>query len=126
MLFRSYYVITYFIAAHPGCTLKDMAELTDFMVQHKMFIKQTQVFTPTPMTISTAMYWTEMNPFTNEKIYVAKTFNEKKLQNALMHFMDHGFRDKTDLALRQCGRVDLIGTIHALRNAVKNKGKKKN
>ncbi|MEK6973187.1 MAG: YgiQ family radical SAM protein [archaeon] len=122
---KEYYCIPYFISAHPGCTLKDMAELMDFMIQKKMFIKQTQLFTPTPMTASTAMYYTEMNPFTNEKIYVAKTFNEKKMQNALLHFMDAGFEEKAELALRQIGRTDLLDKARRLKNEIKLGNKNK-
>ncbi|PIU21331.1 MAG: YgiQ family radical SAM protein [Candidatus Diapherotrites archaeon CG08_land_8_20_14_0_20_34_12] len=120
---KEYYVIPYFISAHPGCSLNEMAELVDFMIQHKMFIKQTQLFTPTPMTASTAMYYAEMDPFTNEKIYVAKTYTEKKLQNALLHFMDYGFEDKADIALKQIKRQDLLTKIQKIKEGLKSKKK---
>jgi radical SAM superfamily enzyme YgiQ (UPF0313 family) len=77
------YLTYYFMTGHPGSTMEDVEELS---IQLKK-LKNTegvQLFTPTPMTISTCMYYTGLNPFTLEKIYVPYTYNEKKKQkNAL-------------------------------------------
>ena len=71
----------YFIAAHPGCGEQDMIELKDFtMKELKLNPEQVQVFTPTPSTYSTLMYYTEINPFTNKKIFVEKDLKKKEKQ----------------------------------------------
>ena len=67
-------LIPYFISSHPGCTKHDMQVLADET-------KRMQDFTPTPMTLSTTMFYTGINPYTREPIYVARTPEEKKQQN---------------------------------------------
>ena len=42
--------------------------------------EQVQDFTPTPMTLSTAMYWCGFDPYTGKKVYVARDLNEKRRQ----------------------------------------------
>jgi uncharacterized radical SAM protein YgiQ len=71
----------YFIAAHPGCIEDDMRQLKKF-ARSKLFLapEQVQVFTPTPSTWSTAMYYTGINPASNKIIPVARTFRERQTQ----------------------------------------------
>ncbi len=73
----------YFMAAHPGCGIPEMRELMEYVKKHGEF-EQCQVFTPTPMTLSTCMYWTALDPRTRNEIYVPYTYHEKKLQKAMM------------------------------------------
>lgn len=82
---KEQYLTYYFIAAHPGCTEKDMLELKQFSSRKlKISPEQVQVFTPTPSTYSSLMYYTEMDPFTREKIFVEKdTFRKKKQKEIL-------------------------------------------
>jgi radical SAM superfamily enzyme YgiQ (UPF0313 family) len=47
-------------------------------------VEKIQIFTPTPMSISTCMYYTGLNPFTLEPVYVPYTYNEKKRQKNLL------------------------------------------
>jgi radical SAM superfamily enzyme YgiQ (UPF0313 family) len=77
-------LVPYFIAAHPGCTEGDMKELKKFCEENRMYVNLTQVFTPTPGTLSTAMYWAGENPMTREKIHVPRTFREKKDQKNIL------------------------------------------
>ena len=77
-------LVPYFVAAHPGCTVEDMKELRKFCDDEKLFVNLTQVFTPTPGTLSTAMYYTGEDTFTKEKVYVARTFHERKLQKNML------------------------------------------
>ncbi len=79
-------LVPYFVAAHPGSTKKDMEETKRFCRENDIFVNLTQVFTPTPGTLSTAMYYTGMNPLTKEKIHVARTFREKKDQKNIEDF----------------------------------------
>jgi uncharacterized radical SAM protein YgiQ len=75
-----YQIIPYFISSHPGCTDNDMKELSDEMKSSGIHPEQVQDFTPTPMTLSTLMYYTGLNPYTGRKIYVARNVQEKRQQ----------------------------------------------
>ena len=75
----------YFIAAHPGCTDDDMRELKRFATQRlRLTPEQVQVFTPTPSTWSTAMYYTATDPSTGAALHVAKGLREKQNQKDLI------------------------------------------
>jgi len=78
----------YFMTAHPGSSMKEARELKEKIKQLKN-AESVQIFTPTPMTVSTCMYYTEMNPATKEKIYVPKTFKEKKEQKRILGLKDY-------------------------------------
>ena len=72
-------LIPYFISSHPGCTEADMAELALETKQLGFQLEQVQDFTPTPMTIATEMFYSEMTP-DGKPLYVAKTPEQKKSQ----------------------------------------------
>jgi uncharacterized radical SAM protein YgiQ len=72
-----YEIIPYFISSHPGCTEKDMRDLAMEVKNLGIRPEQVQDFTPTPMTLSTLMYYTGFDPFTGKKVYVAKKVEEK-------------------------------------------------
>ena len=74
-------LIPYFISSHPGCTNQAMKHLADETKKMHYRPEQVQDFTPTPMTLSTTMFYTGINPYTRETIYVARTPEEKKQQN---------------------------------------------
>ena len=75
-------LIPYFISSHPGCTNKDMQHLAERCRQMHYRPEQVQDFTPTPMTLATTMFYTGVNPYTMEPVYVAKTKEEKQKQNS--------------------------------------------
>src|SRR3989338_4397511 len=77
-------LVPYIVAAHPGSTEKDMQEMRKFCEDNKIYVNLTQIFTPTPGTLSTAMYYTAENPMTREKIHVPRTFREKKNQKNII------------------------------------------
>ncbi len=81
-------LVPYFIAAHPGSTRESMDETKKFCRENGIFVNLTQVFTPTPGTLSTAMYYTGENPITGENVYVPRTFREKKDQKNIL--LDNG------------------------------------
>ena len=62
------------------------------------------------LAISTAMYYTELDPYTLDKVYVAKTPHDKALQRALMQYFNPKNYDLVYEALKKAGRSDLIGT----------------
>ncbi len=78
---KNQFLTYYMIAAHPGCTEKDMHKLKEF-TSEKLSIspEQVQVFTPTPSTYSTLMYYTEIDPFTGKKLFVEKDINKTTVQ----------------------------------------------
>ncbi len=78
---KKQFLTYYFIAAHPGCTMNDMEALKKF-TREKLKLKpeQVQIFTPTPSTYSTLMYYTGINPFTGEKLFVEKITGIKEKQ----------------------------------------------
>jgi len=73
-------IIPYFISSHPGCTETDMAELADLTKKMGYRLEQVQDFTPTPMTVSTEMFYTGFDPYTLEPVFTAKTQQEKLAQ----------------------------------------------
>ena len=81
-----YQLIPYFISSHPGCQIKDMADLAVEMKRLGYRLEQIQDFTPTPMTLSTEMYYTGINPETMEPVYVATVPADKKEQNLMFFY----------------------------------------
>lgn len=75
-------LIPYFISSHPGCTNQDMQYLAECCKQMHYRPEQVQDFTPTPMTLATTMFYTGLNPYTMQPIYVARTKEEKQKQNS--------------------------------------------
>ncbi len=82
---KKQFLTYYFLAAHPGCTEMDMKRLKSFVNKNlKLGPEQVQIFTPTPSTYSTLMYYTGLNPFTGEKIFVEKDPVCKKRQKDIL------------------------------------------
>lgn len=75
-------IIPYFISSHPGCRAQDMSCLAHKLRMLKVMPEQVQDFTPTPMTLSTTMFYTGVNPYTMEPIFSAKTREEKDKQKS--------------------------------------------
>ena len=82
---KEQYLTYYLIAAHPGCTDKDMRALKRFASrQLQINPRQVQVFTPTPSTYSSLMYYTEIDPFTGEQLFVEKDLVRKERQKSIL------------------------------------------
>jgi uncharacterized radical SAM protein YgiQ len=82
---KKQFLTYYLIAAHPGCEEKDMHELKQFTTHElKMNPEQAQVFTPTPGTYSSVMYYTELDPVTRKKIFVEKDNARKEKQKNIV------------------------------------------
>lgn len=75
-------LIPYFISSHPGCTKQDMKMLAEETKRMHYRPEQVQDFTPTPMTLSTTMFYTGIHPYTGQPVYVARSAEEKKQQNS--------------------------------------------
>ena len=107
---KEQYVVPYLMSSHPGSTLKDAVELALFCKKQGIHPKQVQDFYPTPGTISTAMFYTELDPYTLERVYVPKTEQEKEQQRALLQYFIPENKQKVIKALIAAGRRDLIGS----------------
>jgi uncharacterized radical SAM protein YgiQ len=82
---KNQFLTYYFIAAYPGCSDKEMQQLKNFTSDKlKVNPEQVQIFTPTPSTYASVMYYTEMNPFTKEPIFVEKSITNKNRQKEIL------------------------------------------
>jgi len=96
------------MSGHPGCRMEDMIALALYLRDHSMYTEQVQDFTPTPMSISTCMYYTGLDPFTLKPVYIPKG-REKQVQRATLHYRDREKQDLVREGLTMAGRTDLIG-----------------
>ncbi len=79
----NYQLIPYFISSHPGCEESDMKALSGKVLGKLNFtLEQVQDLTPTPMTLSSVMFYTEHNPYSGERVFVAKSQEEKRRQKS--------------------------------------------
>ncbi len=101
-------IIPYFISSHPGCTEADMAELACETKRLDFHLEQVQDFTPTPMTLATTCWATGYHPYTGEKIFSARTPQEKQAQRMYFFWYKPEERRKILQRLKQLGRHDLI------------------
>ena len=81
---KKQYLIPYFIVSHPGSGKKEALALKDYIRKNHIAIEQLQIFTPTPMTKSTCMYYTGMNPVTLKEIYIPRSIKEKQEQKNML------------------------------------------
>jgi uncharacterized radical SAM protein YgiQ len=105
---REQYLLLYFMSGHPVCTIEDMIELAEYLRDHHLYTEQVQDFTPTPMTASTAMYYTGLDPFTLLPVHVPRG-QEKRIQRAMLQYRDPKNYSLVKEGLRLAGREDLIG-----------------
>lgn len=106
---RKQYLVPYLMSSHPGATLKDAVLLAEYLNRSGYMPEQVQDFYPTPGTLSTAMYYTGLDPRTMRPLYVAKSPEEKAMQRALLQWRRPEKRQLVLAALRKAGREDLIG-----------------
>ncbi len=106
---KEQYIVPYLMSSHPGSTLKEAVELALFLKSLKMRPEQVQDFYPTPGTISTCMFYTGLDPYTMEKVYVPRTAEEKAMQRALLQYFLPKNQRKVIEALQKAHRTDLIG-----------------
>ena len=105
-------LIPYFISSHPGCTEADMAELTAITKDLDFKLEQIQDFTPSPMTLATEIYYTGYHPYTLERIYTAKSSNEKLSQRQFFFWYERSAKKSIIASLKKLNRNDLIKKIY--------------
>ncbi len=101
------------MSGHPGSGLREALELAEWIRDLGIRPEQAQDFTPTPGTLSTCMYHTELDPFTGAHVYVPKGEREKTMQRALLQYWMPQNRKLVREALLTLGRRDLIGNGRA-------------
>ncbi len=79
---KKYELVPYFISSHPGCTMEDMRKLASNPLLKGINTDQVQDFTPTPMTRSSIMYYTGLDPKTLKNIYIEKDSNQRQKQKS--------------------------------------------
>ncbi len=107
---KEQYLVPYLMSSHPGSTLKDAIELALFLKKEHIRPEQVQDFYPTPGTVSTCMFYTGLDPYTLQEVYVPKTPKEKAMQRALLQYFNPKNKETVVKALIMAGREDLIGT----------------
>ena len=106
---KEQYLVPYLMSSHPGSKLSDAVELAVFLKENRIRPEQVQDFYPTPGTLSTCMFYTGLDPYTLEPVYIAKDPKEKAMQRALLQYYKPENQRKIIEALEKAGRRDLIG-----------------
>lgn len=106
---KEQYVIPYLIVAHPGSTLLDTIDLALYLKRKGLRPRQVQEFIPTPMSMSTSMYYSDIDPVTMKPVRSIKDLREKRLMKALLFYWDETKWHLAREALKKAERQDLIG-----------------
>lgn len=109
-------LIPYFISSHPGCQITDMAELAVITKNLHFQLEQVQDFTPTPMTLSTEMYYTGIHPYTLENVETAHTKEQKLDQRQFFFWYKPECRRQITHVLQRLGRKDLADKLFRKRS----------
>ena len=112
---KEYYLIPYFIAAHPGTSDEDMMNLALWLKRNNYRADQVQTFLPSPMALATAMYHSGFNPLkpvrhgASEPVSAVKGLRQRRLHKAFLRYHDPENWPMLREALKNMGRADLIG-----------------
>ena len=75
-------LVPYFISGHPGCGMREMKRLAATPALKGLYMDQVQDFTPTPMTTSSVMYYTGLDPKNMQKVFVERDIEGKREQKS--------------------------------------------
>ena len=112
---KKYFLIPYFIAAHPGTTDEDMMNLALWLKRNGYRADQVQNFLPSPMALATAMYHSGKNPLKavrrggSEEVETVRGMRQRRLHKAFLRYHDAENWPLLREALKSMGRADLIG-----------------
>ena len=115
---KKQFLVPYYIAGHPGADLSAAVDVALYLKKTGFVPDQVQDFYPTPGSLATCMYWTELNPRKNnadgtfEKVYVAKGGHERRLQRALLQFNKRENMNLVKEALKLCGRENVFKILY--------------
>ncbi len=113
---KQYFLIPYFIAAHPGTSDEDMLQLALWLKKNRYRADQVQTFLPSPMAVATAMYHSGVNPLrgirrgASEKVETVKGLRQRRLHKAFLRYHDPENWPLLRETLKRMGRADLIGS----------------
>ncbi|MBI3823048.1 MAG: YgiQ family radical SAM protein, partial [Planctomycetes bacterium] len=103
------YIVPYYIASHPGSDVHAMIDLAIFLKRNGYRPDQVQDFIPAPFDVATCMYYTGIEPFSKQEVYIARNLRDRKVQRALLQFFKPENYFEVRKALLDAGRSDLIG-----------------
>ena len=103
------FIVPYYIASHPGSDIHAMIDLAVFLKRNGYRPDQVQDFIPAPFDIATCMYYTGIDPFTKQEVFIARNLRDRKMQRALLQFFKPDNYFEVRQALIEAGRSDLIG-----------------
>ncbi|MDE5878367.1 MAG: YgiQ family radical SAM protein [Muribaculaceae bacterium] len=105
-------LIPYFISSHPACHEEDMAQLAVETRRLNFQLEQVQDFTPTPMTLATEIYYTGFHPYTGEKVFTARSEQQKLAQRQFFFWYKPEARQEIIDSLKRLNRPDLIRQLY--------------
>ncbi|MCX7983768.1 MAG: YgiQ family radical SAM protein [Bacteroidetes bacterium] len=111
----NYQLVPYFISSLPGCTIDDMLTLALIAQRLHLQLDHVQDFTPTPMTLASVMYYTGINPYTNEKLFIPKSLEEKKVQQLFFFLQKYKVQIQLKDELQKRKRYDLLKKLQVFR-----------
>ena len=103
---KKQFLVPYLMSSHPGSTLKEAVELAEYLRDLGYMPEQVQDFYPTPSTLSTVMYYTELDPRDMKPVFVCKNPHEKAMQRALIQYRNPKNYELVKEALLKAGRED--------------------
>ncbi len=105
-------LIPYFMSSHPACAEIDMAELAVISKSLNFQLEQVQDFTPTPMTLSSEIYYSGVHPYTMKPVYTAKSKEEKLNQRQYFFWYNRDYKNQIAKALNRLKRPDLLKKLY--------------
>ncbi len=120
---REYYLVPYFISAHPGCTAEHAVKLTEYLVSRSWQPRQVQDFVPVPLTASTAMYVAGRDP-RGHQIHVPTGRREKRLQAALLQYYREPNARLITEHLQSSGHRDLLKNLQQIWSGNRRRGRR--
>ncbi len=104
-------IIPYFISSHPGSQIEDMANLAIETKNLDFKLEQVQDLTPTPMTVSTVIFYSGIHPYTLKKTYTAKSKTEKQNQRIFLFWYKPEYKRQIESLLKQNQQQELINKL---------------
>ncbi|MBP8604902.1 MAG: YgiQ family radical SAM protein [Phycisphaerae bacterium] len=118
---KEQFLVPYFISSHPGCSLEEALQLTEYLVRRGWRPRQVQDFVPVPLALSTAMYVSGLSP-AGKAIHIPRRRAEKRLQIALLQYYDKRHFKIIEAFLSPRGKHKLLAQIRRLQIAQDTSG----
>lgn len=105
---KEQYVVNYFIAAHPGSSLRETLKLALYLAKRRIKPEQIQDFIPTPLTRAACMHHTGIDPATGQRVHVPRSLKERRMQRALLQYDRPANRKLLEAALAELGSLHVL------------------